>query len=301
MLAPPPLDPRALRLQFDRRAPRFEEADFLLREVERRTLERMDYIKLAPTDVLDVGCGLGAGAQALAARWPEADVTAVDQSVAMARRARSRLAGDTRAVARALAGVRRLLGAAGGPAQAARGVRVVAADTHALPFADASFDLVWSNLALHWFVDPLAAVREWRRVLRPEGLLMFSAFGVDTLAELRAAGMPTIGFPDLHDVGDALVAAGLAQPVMDMERLSLTYQEPQRLLDDLRALGGDALASRRRGLAGRARLAALRAALAARPDPLSLTFELVYGHAWAPAPRRLPEGYAPVRVVRQRP
>ena len=276
MLAPPPLDPRALRLQFDRRAARFEGADFL-------------------------GCGLGAGAQALAARWPDAAVTAVDQSPAMARRAHARLAGDSRAVSRALAGVRRLLGAAAGPADAARSVRVLAADTHALPFADASFDLVWSNLALHWFVDPIAAVHEWRRVLRPEGLLMFSAFGVDTLVELRAAGVATLGFPDLHDVGDALVAAGLAQPVMDMERLSLTYQSPQRLLDDLRLLGGDALASRRRGLASRSRLEGLRTALAAQPAPLSLTFELVYGHAWAPTPRRLPEGYSPVQVLRRKP
>jgi malonyl-CoA O-methyltransferase len=169
MLAPPPLDPRALRLQFDRRANRFEEADFMLREVERRVLERMDYIRLDPKDVLDVGCGLGAGAAALAARWPQAAVTAVDQSPAMAQRARARLAGDAHAVGRALAGVRRLFGATAAPADAARAVRVAAADAHALPFPDASFDLVWSSLAMHWFVDPLAAVSEWRRVLRPGG------------------------------------------------------------------------------------------------------------------------------------
>jgi malonyl-CoA O-methyltransferase len=132
------------------------------------------------------------------------------------------------------------------------------------------------------------------------GLLMFSAFGVDTLAELRAAGARTMGFPDLHDLGDALVATGLAQPVMDAERLTLTYQAPERLLADLRALGGDALADRPRGMAGRGRIGRLRGALAAR-GPLALTFELVYGHAWAPDARRLPDGYAPVRVLRRKP
>ncbi|HVL55582.1 MAG TPA: hypothetical protein VM491_03700, partial [Burkholderiaceae bacterium] len=146
-------------------------------------------------------------------------------------------------------------------------------------------------LALHWFDAPDAAIAEWYRVIRPRGLLMFTSFGVDTLAELRAAGSATMPFPDLHDIGDSLVAAGFADPVMDVERLVVRYERPERLLADLRALGGDALRARRRGLAtarDRERLVqALRA-------PLSLTFEIVYGHAWCGERKKLPDGLAPI-------
>lgn len=305
MLAFPPLDARALRLQFDRRAARFEQADFMLREVERRALERLDYIKLQPKDLLDVGCGLGAGAAALAARYPQAAVLAVDASPAMAARCAARISRRAGVVAQ----LARLLGAAarGGAARGGvRGAHAVVADGHALPFADAQFDLVWSNLALHWFVDPIAALTEWRRTLRPEGLLMFTAFGVDTLRELRAAGAQTMAFHDMHDFGDALVNAGFAEPVMDMEMLTLTYPTPEQLLADVRALGGNARADRRRGLAGRQFLTAVHRALDARRDAahdgaLVLSFEVIYGHAWVPKPSRLPPGYAPIGIVRKPP
>ena len=301
MLAFPPLDARALRLQFDRRAARFEQADFMLREVERRALDRLDYIKLQPNDLLDVGCGLGAGAAALAARYPQAAVMAVDASPAMAARCGARIGRRAGVVAQ----ITRLLGAAARGA-GARSAYAVAADGQALPLANAQFDLVWSNLALHWFVDPLAALAEWRRVLRPQALLMFTAFGVDTLRELRAAGAQTMAFHDMHDIGDALVEAGFAEPVMDMEMLTLTYPTPERLLADVRALGGNARADRRRGLAGRAFLAAAHAALDARRDSapdgtLALSFEVIYGHAWVPKPSRLPPGYAPIGIVRRPP
>lgn len=298
MLAVPPLDARALRLQFDRRAAGFERADFLLREVERRALERLDYVRINPSDLLDVGCGLGHGAAALAARYPQAAVLAVDASPRMAARCAARIGTRVGAVAQ----IARLLGVAPRGASPG-GAHAVAADAHALPLADAGFDLLWSNLALHWFADPLAALAEWRRVLRPEALVMFTAFGVDTLRELRAAGARTLAFPDLHDLGDALLSAGFAEPVMDMERLTLTYETPQRLLADLSALGGDPLSGRRRGLSGRGRLARLHAALEARRDGgtgrLSLTFEIVYGHAWMPRASRLPAGYAPIDFVRR--
>ncbi len=125
------------------------------------------------------------------------------------------------------------------------------ADAHALPLADASVDLIWSNLALHWFAAPERAVGEWYRVARPGGLAHFSFFGVDTLAELRALGARMMAFHDLHDIGDLLAAAGFADPVMDSERLTLTWAGPQALLGDLHALGGNALRGRFRGLLGR--------------------------------------------------
>lgn len=296
MLAPTPLDTRALRRQFDRRAARFEQADFLLREVESRTLERLDVVKLQAADILDVGCGLGAGAAALSARWPEARVTAIDQSPAMVARAAGRV-GER---AGFLDQLKRVFGAA-----PARGVRLCAADAHALPFADAGFDLVWSNLALHWFADPLRAIGEWRRVLRPQGLLMFSCLGVDSLAGLRALGVPTMRFHDMHDLGDALIHAGFAEPVMDMEKLVLTWASPERLLQDLHLLGGDARTGRPEHLASRAArsraLAALESLRPAPGQPLELELELVHGHAWAPRPRVAPPGWEPVKILPRAP
>jgi malonyl-CoA O-methyltransferase len=149
-----------------------------------------------------------------------------------------------------------------------------------LPLADASVDLVWSNMALHWLSDPLPALREFSRVLLPNGLLMFSTLGPDSLKELRAAAgeRRVHAFVDMHDLGDMLLAAGLAAPVMDMELITLEYQGSGTLLDDLRGSGQtSARADRPRGLAGRAFAERLHRALGEKPRA---TFEVVYGHAW---------------------
>jgi malonyl-CoA O-methyltransferase len=152
-----------------------------------------------------------------------------------------------------------------------------------LPFAGGSFELAWSNMALHWLNDPLAALRELERVLAPGALVMFSTLGPDTLKELRvAAGATRVhAFADMHDLGDMLVAAGFSAPVMDMEMLQVDYESGARLLDDLRASGQtNARRDRPRGLAGRRFLSAFRA------SALRATYEVVYGHAWKrPAPR----------------
>jgi malonyl-CoA O-methyltransferase len=155
---------------------------------------------------------------------------------------------------------------------------LVCGDIVQLPLADGSIDLLWSNMALHWAVDPAAALREFERVLAPQGLLMFSTLGPDTLKELRAAaGAARVhAFVDMHDVGDMLVAAGFAAPVIDMEMLEITYPDGGTLLQDLRRSGQtSARADRARGLAGRRFDARLRAQLLPRA-----TFEVVYGHAW---------------------
>jgi malonyl-CoA O-methyltransferase len=147
-----------------------------------------------------------------------------------------------------------------------------------LPIGAAAVDFVWCNMALHWLSDPLPALREFARVLASEGLLMFSTLGPDTLKELRgAAGAARVhAFIDMHDLGDMLIAAGFAAPVMDMEIIHLAYHRERNLLDDLRASGQtSARADRPRGLAGRRFVENLRANLPARA-----TFEVVYGHAW---------------------
>jgi malonyl-CoA O-methyltransferase len=298
MPEPSDLDRSAVRRQFDRRSARQDPAEFLLREVERRMFERLDLVRLEPSRILDVGCGLGDGVRRLRARWPQAEALGIDLSPRRVAQARALDRPGLGAWAQGLA--RRLTGRGGVPAPAGPLARYLVGDAHRLPLADASADLVWSNLAFQWFDDVPAAIAEWYRVIRPEGLLMFSAFGVDSLAELRRAGVALPALPDLHDIGDALVAAGFADPVMDVERLTITWTDPARMLAELRALGGDARRGRPRGLATPRRRDRALAALASRlraGDPaaaLSTSVELVYGHAWCGARKKRLDGYAPV-------
>lgn len=302
---PSDLDRSAVRRQFDRRAAAPDPGDFLLREVERRMLERLDLVRLTPGRILDVGCGLGDGVRRLRTRWTGADVVGVDFSARRVARAAAIDRPSLGAWAQGL--TRRLIGrpaaaGAGGPLG-----RYLVGDAHSLPVAPNSVDLVWSNLALHWFDDVPAAIGEWYRVIRPGGLLMFSAFGVDTLAELRDAGQGLPVLPDMHDIGDALVSAGFAEPVMDTERLSVTWTDPGRLLADLRGLGGDARRTRSRGLVTPRRRDAALAGLAPRlrgadpAAPMTVGFELIYGHAWCGAMKKLPDGYAPIEFRAARP
>lgn len=220
-------------------------------------LERLDYIKLAPRRVLDAGSG--PPRRDLGKRYPRASVFALDFALPMLPRP-GRLARILR-----------------------RNIFPVCAELERLPLADGSVDLVWSNMALHWLGEPLAAFREFRRVLAPEGLLMFSTLGPDSLKELRAAaGEERVHrFIDMHDLGDMLLAAGLSNPVMDMEMLTLAYADGEQLLRDLRASGQtSARADRPRGLRGRQFAERLRRALGDKPQA---TYEVVYGHAWKAA------------------
>src|SRR5687768_11830206 len=210
-------------------------------------LERLDYMKLAPQRILDAASG--PPGRALGKRYPRAQVIALDFSPSML-----------------LAGKRSFFGA---------NPLLVCADLERLPLAPEAIDFTWCNMALHWLSDPLPALREFARVLLPEGLLMFSTLGPDTLKELRAAaGAARVhAFTDMHDLGDMLVAAGFAAPVMDMELIEIEYRSTS-LLEDLRASGQtNARTDRPRGLSGpgfNKRLA----------TPPRATFEVVYGHAW---------------------
>lgn len=246
----PEIDRRAARRRFDKAAPTYTEAARLEAEVAARMLERLDYMKLAPRRILDAASGPPLGS--LGRRYPGAQVIALDFSLGMLR-----------------AGKRFLL---------RKNPIRVCGDLHHLPLAAAAIDFAWCNMALHWLTDPLPALREFARVLSPEGLLMFSTLGPDTLKELRtAAGASRVhAFTDMHDLGDMLVAAGFSAPVMDMEMIEIEYPKGKNLLADLRSSGQtSARADRPRGLAGRGFGEALRAGLAARA-----TFEVVYGHAW---------------------
>ncbi len=182
-------------------------------------------------------------------------------------------------------------------------------DIAALPFAAGAFGLVWSNLALQWVSDPAKAIAEFHRVLEVGGLFVFTTFGPDTLKELRAAfagvdAHPHVSrFVDMHDVGDLLVHAGFADPVMQMEMITLTYADASAMLRELKALGAtNAMQGRGRGLMGRERwhkaLSALARARAAG-QRIAATFEVIYGHAWKAAATRTAEGHAIVSLTRK--
>ena len=131
---------------------------------------------------------------------------------------------------------------------------------HHGPLPDAGVQMLWANMALHMSADPQALIAQWHRALATDGFLMFSCLGPDTLRELRAlyAALgwppPAHDFTDMHDWGDMLVHAGFAEPVMDMERITLTWETPARLLEELRELGANLHPGRFAGLA-RPRLA----------------------------------------------
>ena len=289
-----PIDAARVRALFSR--PQLvARSDFLRREIAARMHERLLLVKTAPRRVLDAGCGAGADLALLQRDYPAAQIIGVDAAQAMLAAARAPVG--------ALAPVNRLL-ARLLPAKA--GVDLLCADFGNLPLGPNSVDLVWSNLALHWHPQPDRVFAEWRRVLRVEGLLMFSNFGPDTLRELRSAfavldeSPHALPFVDMHDFGDQLVEAGFSTPVMDMEMITVTYDTPDALLADVRALGGNPLATRRRALVGRAGWAKVRAALEAqrRADgKIPLSFEVIYGHAFRPAPRLTAEGEAIVRFM----
>ena len=218
--APDPrdVDPRAVRRAFARAAATYDDAAALQREVATRMAARLDYVKVAPALVLDAGCGTGEAVGELAVRYPDARVVALDVALPMVASARERARRS-----RSLLG--RLLPRAF--AADARAPWFVCADVNALPLPGVAFDVAWSNLALQWVNDLPRAFAEFRRVLKVGGLLTFTTFGPDTLKEIRRAFARVDGhthtnrFVDMHDVGDMLVHAGFADPVMDQELVTL--------------------------------------------------------------------------------
>ena len=268
------IDKGEVRRAFDAAAATYERNAVLQARVEDHCLERLDLIKRVPSRVLDLGCGPGRGSRALTRRYRKARVTSLDLAPGMLRQARGR----KRWLARQ---------------------RFVCGDADALPLADDSFDLVFSNLTLQWSADLDAALAEVRRVLAPDGLFLFSMFGPDTLMELRHAWRAVddqehVGaFIDMHDLGDALVRVGFQHPVMDAEHYTLTYDTVFAVGRDLKAIGAhNALANRSRGLTGRSRWQAMaREYERFREDGrLPATYEVCYGHGWTPDRPRLATG-----------
>lgn len=281
------IDKTQMRRAFSRAAADYDAAAVLQREVCTRMLDRLDYIKLQPERILDAGCGTGWGTRQLSAKYPAAQLVALDIAIGMLQTARGRsgwwqkLFGGTRQMP-------------------------VCGDIEALPLASESLEMVWSNLAVQWCNDLPGTFVELRRVLKADGLLMFSTFGPDTLKELRQAfhGVDQHThlnrFADMHDIGDMLIQAGFSEPVMDMEYLTLTYEDVRGVLHDLKAIGAhNATAGRGQGLMGKnawARVVENYERL--RCDgKLPATYEVVYGHAWKPQPRTTRDGAAIVQTA----
>lgn len=271
------LDRARVRRNFARAADTYERHDALQREVQADLLSRLDFYLQAPGRVLDVGAGTGRGSALLKKRYPKAQVIAIDLAQPMLHAAR-RHQGLLRPFQR------------------------VCAEATALPLPDRSVDVLYSNLCFQWIDDLAALFAECVRVLKPGGLLAFSSFGPDTLKELRAA-WATVDershvsrFLDMHDVGDAMLNAGLRDPVLDVNRYTLTYSEPRALLKELKGLGAThADRARERHLTGKSHYRVMLGAYEAmRVDGrIPATWEVVTAHAWGPPPgqaRRTPEG-----------
>jgi malonyl-CoA O-methyltransferase len=272
------LDHDAVRESFDRASAGYEATAILQARVNDELLERVAFFGLDPAVVLDLGAGTGRGARALAQRYPRARVIALDVAPGMLREAQRKLSPDVP-------------------------FDCVCGDAFALPLQAASTDIVFSNLMLQWCDDLDRALAEVRRVLRPGGLFAFTTFGPDTLIELRTAWAAADAvhshvntFLDVHDVGNAVMRAGLREPVLDVERRLLTYVDPLAVMRDLKTIGAhNVTASRARGLTGRARWRRMTEAYEAMREEgrIPATYEVIYGAAWGEVPRqgiRTPEG-----------
>ncbi len=287
------IDKSRVRDSFDRAAETYDAAAVLQKFVRTEMLSRLDLVAMQPTHILDAGCGTGHASAALMKKYPKAELVSLDLALRMLKK--------TESVNASLANrIKRVFG------QAQQ--NLLCADIEQLPLADASVDMIFSNLAIQWCNDLDAAFAGMHRVLRTDGLLTFSTLGPDTLKELRAASktdgerVSVSRFFDMHDIGDALVRAGFSAPVLDVERVVLTYDDAVDVMRDLKAIGAhNAADGRGRGLQGRDFLKKITANYEQfrREGKLPATFEVVYGHAWKPASRPktkidLEAGFAPV-------
>ena len=263
------LDKRLVRESFDRAAASYDEVALLQQEVGRRLLERLDLIKLQPKRIVDIGAGTGELSSALGRHYKGCEVITLDLAPNMLKQARKRQGIVDRWFGKQ---------------------RFICGDAEQLPLADNSIDMVFSNFAIQWCSDLDQAFKEFQRVLKPGGLLLFTTFGPDTLKELRQAWravddtVHVNSFIDMHDIGDALLRAKLSDPVMDTERLTLTYQDGMKVMRDLKAMGAHNVTSgRHHGLTGKQKLKQMLTAYEQYRNAegqLPASYEVVYGHAW---------------------
>lgn len=255
--------------RFDRAAATFDEFDFVHTVTRDGLFERLEPMLVEAKTIVDLGCATGTASKLLARRFRGAQVIGVDHSPAMLRVAKSKKSWRSKC-------------------------SFVEADAAALPLQDQGFDIVFCNQLLPWIDDVPAVLDEVNRVLRKNGLFLFASLGPDSFMELRRAwaavdeGAHVLPFADMHNIGDAAVRAGLSDPVLDVDRLKVAYQDPNAMFRDLTGSGArNCLAARSRALTGKGRFAAMQQALqkGSSAPVIELELELVYGHCWGSGPR----------------
>ncbi len=283
-----PIRSRDVRRRFERAATSFGDADFLHQRCFEGLLERLEPMQLKPRCIVDIGCATGIRTGELAKRFRRARVLGVDLALGMLRASRQNRSRFSR-------------------------LRELQADARALPLKTGTADMIIANLTPVWFADPDACFAEAARVLRKEGLFVFASLGPDSLVELRAAWAAAddgahahvLPFADMHNTGDALVRAGLRDPVLDVEHITISYDDPRGLYRDLTRIGGrNVVRQRRDTLTGKARFRRFEAAVREQSGggKIELSVELVFGHAWGGGPRQPPGEYwlDPGRISRMR-
>ena len=262
------LDIKQVRRAFDKAARAYDEAAVLQREVGDRLLERLEYMRIDPQYILDLGSGTGYCSRGLANKFPKAQIVSADISSAMLSYAK-----------KSLPILRKFK----------KRDQFVAMDANNLAFADNSMDVIFSNLTLQWCPRLETVFKEVKRVLKPGGMLLFATFGPDTLNELRQSwakvddNIHVNHFIDLHDVGDALLHAGLSDPVMDMEMITVTYKDVISIMQDLKQIGAHNVnRGRSNALTGKGRMKKLQLEYEAYRvnGVLPVSHEVIYGNAW---------------------
>ena len=278
---------RDIRRRFDSAAAGFDDADFVHAITRDGLFTRLEPLLMRPATILDLGSATGAMGRSLRKRFKRAHIISLDLSHAMLRRGRKERPWFSRS-------------------------SFVQGDAHQLPFADASFDIIVANQALPWATSPQPVFEEVSRVLRDGGVFAFATLGPDSFQEIARAwatvdsGAHVHRFPDMHDIGDGLVRAGLRDPVLDVDRLSVSYEDTDALFSDLTRAGArNVLADRTTGMVGKKKFRAMADALVATEagGRIMLELELVYGHCWGSGPKTDPAHYEidANRIPRRRP
>ncbi len=258
-----------LRASFEAAVDSYDAAAQIQREIGSRLFERLDLLKIEPKMVLDIGSGTGVFTRQLAEHYRKSRVVALDIAHSMVSRSREQFSYLSRKL---------------------KGHQFICADAEAMPIADESCDLIFSNLTFQWCHDIQSVFSEIQRVLKPGGVVMFATLGPDTLYELKNSWSQVDDrvhvneFIDMHDVGDAMIHAGLGDPVIDMEQLVITYHDLMLLMKDIKSIGAHNINSgRQRGLTGRGKIDRMKQAYDQYRDfngSYPATYEVVYGHAW---------------------